>query len=129
MRCSTRVDADPSAVSGQSSPPYSAVTRRPSAKSGWKVAVALAGLFDGLTPEEFSDEVRDFLGRAGTQRSAARCVGDIYQPMLELLDELRRRDFTIGIVTGGGTEFVRAISTTSTAYRPRLVVGTLSATS
>ena len=30
--------------------------------------------------------------------------------MLELLDELRHRDFTVGIVTGGGTEFVRAIS-------------------
>ena len=30
--------------------------------------------------------------------------------MLELIDELRRRDFTIRVVTGGGTEFVRAIS-------------------
>ena len=33
-----------------------------------------------------------------------------YLPMLELIDELRRRDFTVGIVTGGGTEFVRAVS-------------------
>ena len=32
-----------------------------------------------------------------------------YLPMLELLDELRRRQFSIFVVTGGGTEFVRAI--------------------
>jgi hypothetical protein len=30
--------------------------------------------------------------------------------VLELIAELHRRDFTVGIVTGGGTEFVRAIS-------------------
>ena len=35
---------------------------------------------------------------------------NIYQPMLELIDELRRLDFTVSVVTGGGTEFVRAIS-------------------
>ena len=48
-----------------------------------------------------------------------------YQPMLELLDELRRRDFTIGIVTGGGTEFVRAISDDLYGVPAELVVGTL----
>jgi hypothetical protein len=48
-----------------------------------------------------------------------------YQPMLELLDELRRRDFTVGIVTGGGTEFVRAISDDLYGVPAELVVGTL----
>ena len=30
--------------------------------------------------------------------------------MLELLDALRAAQFTIGVVTGGGTEFVRQVS-------------------
>ena len=47
-----------------------------------------------------------------------------YQPMLELLDELRRRDFTLGIVSGGGT------GSSERSARPygvpaELVVGTL----
>jgi hypothetical protein len=49
----------------------------------------------------------------------------VYQPMLELIDELRRRDFTVGTVTGGGTEFVRAVSHELYGVPPELVVGTL----
>ena len=45
--------------------------------------------------------------------------------MLELLDELRCRDFTLGIVSGGGTEFVRAISDDLYGVPAELVVGTL----
>ena len=50
---------------------------------------------------------------------------DVYQPMLELIDELRRRDFTVSIVTGGGTEFVRAVSDELYGVPPEAVVGTL----
>ena len=32
----------------------------------------------------------------------------VYQPMLELMAELRGLGFAVSIVTGGGTEFVRA---------------------
>jgi hypothetical protein len=45
--------------------------------------------------------------------------------MLELLDELRRRAFTIFVVTGGGTEFVRAVSHDLYQVAPEAVVGTL----
>ena len=45
--------------------------------------------------------------------------------MLELIDELRRRDFTVTIVTGGGTEFVRAVSQQLYGVPPEAVVGTL----
>ena len=61
----------------------------------------------------------------GTARSAPASTGVIYQPMLELLDELRARDFTIGIVTGGGTEFVRQVSKRCYGVEPGMVVGTL----
>ena len=49
----------------------------------------------------------------------------VYLPMLELIDELRRREFTVAIVTGGGTEFVRAVSHDLYGVPPELVVGTL----
>src|ERR1700759_333742 len=74
-----------------------------------RIALALAGLFEGMTPQEFASAAREFMGRAAhpTLHRPTRSV--TYQPMSELIAELRRRDFTVGIVTGGGTEFVRAI--------------------
>ena len=48
----------------------------------------------------------------------------VYQPMLELIAELRRLDFTVCVVTGGGTEFVRAVSQELYGVPPEAVVGT-----
>jgi haloacid dehalogenase-like hydrolase len=90
-----------------------------------RIALALGGLFEGLTPEEFTSAAREFMDRAThpTLDRPTRAV--TYQPMLELIAELRRRDFTVGIVTGGGTEFVRAISDDLYGVPAELVVGTL----
>ena len=90
-----------------------------------RIAVALAGLFDGLTPEEFTAEARAYMARAAHTSLGRPLRSMTYQPMLELLDELRRRDFTVGIVTGGGTEFVRAISDDLYGVPAELVVGSL----
>lgn len=89
-----------------------------------RVALALIGLFAGRTPEEYTAAVRAFVDRgrnAVLDRPLARCT---YLPMLELLDELRRRSFTVAIVTGGGVEFVRAVSQDLYGVPPELVVGT-----
>lgn len=90
-----------------------------------RIALALAGLFDGIGPDEFAVEVDEFV--AGYEHPTLRCGigGIVYQPMLELLDELRRLDVTIGVVTGGGTEFVRRLSQDLYGVPPELVVGTL----
>jgi phosphoserine phosphatase len=90
-----------------------------------KVAGALAALFDGQTPDEFRAAVHDFLSRYRHPTTGAALGGVIYQPMLELLDALRARDFTIGIITGGGTEFVREVSKQFYGVEPGMVVGTL----
>lgn len=90
-----------------------------------KVAGALAALFDGETPEQFDTAVDGFLDRYRHRTLDVDASGIIYQPMLELLDELRSRDFTIGIVTGGGTEFVRRVSKRWYDVDPGMVVGTL----
>jgi len=90
-----------------------------------KVAGALAALFDGQTPDQFGAAVNDFLGRYRHRTLGSPVRGVIYQPMLELIDELRARDFTVGIVTGGGTEFVRELSKRFYGVEPGMVVGTL----
>ncbi len=90
-----------------------------------RVAGALAALFDDQTPEQFGAAVDDFLDRYRHRTLRVPVSGVIYQPMVELLDELRARQFTIGIVTGGGTEFVRRVSKRFYGVEPGMVVGTL----
>src|SRR5271157_2984394 len=90
-----------------------------------RIALALAGLFEGMTPEEFAAAAREFMGRAAHPTLGRPMRSVTYQPMLELIAELRRPDFTVGIVTGGGTEFVRAISDDLYRVPAELVVGTL----
>ena len=81
-----------------------------------RVASALTGLFEGISPESFTARVREFM---------ARWTARTYVPMLELIDELRRREFTVCVVTGGGTEFVRAVSQDLYGVPPQNVVGSL----
>lgn len=90
-----------------------------------RVALALVELCQGWSPEEFTASVRDFMERAQRPTLGRAHRTAVYQPMLELLDELRARDVTVSIVTGGGTEFVRAISRDLYGVPPELVVGTL----
>ncbi|HEY5783848.1 MAG TPA: haloacid dehalogenase-like hydrolase, partial [Microlunatus sp.] len=89
-----------------------------------RIAAALAGLFEGQTPQEFAAVTREFMVRAEHRTLARPLRTLVYQPMLELIGELRRLDFSVGIVTGGGTEFVRAISQDLYGVPPELVVGT-----
>src|SRR6201998_2054384 len=90
-----------------------------------RIALALPGLFERMTPQEFSSAAREFMGRAAHPTLDRPTRSVIYQPMSELIAELRRHDFTVGIVTGGGTEFVRAISDDLYGVPAELVVGTL----
>jgi phosphoserine phosphatase len=89
------------------------------------IAMALASLFEGESPEAFAAKARAFVAGAsngGNGRPVSACR---YQPMLELIAALRALDFTVAVVSGGGTEFVRAISADFYGVAPELVVGTL----
>lgn len=90
-----------------------------------RVAGALVSLFDGTTPDEFAAAVDDFVGRYRHPTRQTSVAGVVYQPMLELLDALRAAQFTVGVVTGGGTEFVRRVSLDLYGVGPEMVVGTL----
>jgi phosphoserine phosphatase len=90
-----------------------------------RIAVALAGLFEGMTPEAFAARARAFMDTATHTGLDRPMRATVYAPMLELIAELRRRYFSVGIVSGGGTEFVRAVSEELYGVPAELVVGTL----
>ncbi len=90
-----------------------------------RVAVALAGLFAGIGPEVFQARVRAFFAQTTHPDHGVGYDRMVYQPMLELMDALATRGFTNCIVTGGGTEFVRAVSEQIYGVAPERVVGTL----
>jgi phosphoserine phosphatase len=90
-----------------------------------RIALALVELFVGQTPEEFEEHARDFIMNASHPKVGAPYARAVYQPMLELLDLLREHRFAIFIVSGGGTEFVRAVSRELYGVDPEGVVGTL----
>jgi phosphoserine phosphatase len=122
----TRIGEDPSLGDR---PEYAAILSGDAAAIGEigleRIAMALTSLFEGMAPQDFTARARDFMARA-THRTLHRPARTtVYQPMLELIDELRARDFTVGIVTGGGTEFVRELSKRFYGVEPGMVVGTL----
>lgn len=87
------------------------------------IAVALLELFEGQDPRDYLAEAREFCERWTHPELGTGCSGLVYRPMLELIEELREREWTIGIVSGGGVEFVRAVSRRLYGVPPELVIG------
>ncbi|MGI9642189.1 MAG: HAD family hydrolase [Acidimicrobiia bacterium] len=87
-----------------------------------RIAVALMDIHTGITPAAFSRRVADFFA---TEQHPTRGPyrNTRYQPMLELLDELRARHFDCFVVSAGGAEFVRVISGDFYDVSPEGVVG------
>jgi phosphoserine phosphatase len=121
-----RVHADP-ALKGK--PEFAALLGGDRAAIGQlglpRIALALTGLFEGMSPHEFADRVREFMANATHPGLNRTLRSTVYQPMLELMAELRKLGFAVTIVTGGGTEFVRALSHDLYGVPPEAVVGTL----
>jgi len=78
----------------------------------------------GLTVEEFAEAASAWFGRAVHPRFGVGFGRLVYLPMLELLDLLRASGFRVFVVTGGGVEFVRAVSRELYGIPPDDVVGT-----
>lgn len=77
----------------------------------------------GMTTEEFTRTVNDWLAAARHPKFNRPYTDLSYQPMLELLAFLRANDFKIFIVSGGGIEFMRAFSEKVYGIPPEQVVG------
>jgi phosphoserine phosphatase len=87
------------------------------------VAEVLGGVHAGLTVEEFGAAAAAWFAEARHPRFGVPFDALAYVPMLELLELLRAHDFRVFIVTGGGVEFVRAVSERTYGVAPDDVVG------
>jgi phosphoserine phosphatase len=89
------------------------------------IARALVELCAGIEPAEFDRRVRAFFDAARHPDRQVPYIDMRYLPMLELIDELRAHEFSVFIVTGGGTEFVRVVGQEFYGVDPERVVGSL----
>src|SRR5262249_11789736 len=71
------------------------------------VVELIAATHAGMTTDEFTRIVSDWLVTARDPRFRRSYIELVYQPMLELLAYLRANGFKIFIVSGGGIEFIR----------------------
>lgn len=95
-------------------------------ESDWAEIVAVTHA--GVTNEAFLEIVEKWLATAKHPRFDRPYTSAIYQPMLEVMEYLRANGFRTYIVTGGGQEFVRAISEQTYGVPVEQVVGSSIAT-
>jgi phosphoglycolate phosphatase-like HAD superfamily hydrolase len=83
----------------------------------------VAATHAGMTTEEFTAAVSDWIATARHPRFNRPYSELVYQPMLELLDYLRASGFKTFIVSGGGIEFMRPWVERVYGVPPEQVVG------
>ena len=90
------------------------------------VLMFLSGIgaaFEGMTPEAYDAEVRDFVDRYRDERFGKRCTELVYRPMLELFDLLRAYDWRVYVCSGGGRDFMRTIAEETWGILQENVIG------
>ncbi|TKW65038.1 MAG: haloacid dehalogenase-like hydrolase [Paracoccus denitrificans] len=111
----------------QDTEPFSAVLdgdmERLAAGGSEGLMALIAATHDGFTPEEFRTEVSQWLHEAKHPDYDEPYAALTFTPMLELLDYLRDNGFKTFIVSGGGEEFIRAVSEELYGIPPEQVVG------
>jgi phosphoglycolate phosphatase-like HAD superfamily hydrolase len=83
----------------------------------------LAATHAGMTTEEFSRTVSEWIRSAKDLSTGRPYIKTVYQPMIELLDYLRANGFKTFIVSGGGVEFMRPWAESAYGIPPEQVVG------
>ena len=83
----------------------------------------MAATHAGMTTEEFSKTVTDWIASAQHPRFKRPYTDLVYQPMVELLAYLRANGFKTFIVSGGGVEFMRPWTEKVYGIPPEQVVG------
>lgn len=94
------------------------------AAAGEKGALELlVATHTGMTTEEFSKSVSDWIVTAKHPKTGKPFTEMIYQPMVELLAYLREHHFKTYIVSGGGIEFMRPWTEKVYGIPPEQVIG------
>jgi phosphoglycolate phosphatase-like HAD superfamily hydrolase len=88
----------------------------------------LAATHSGMTTEEFTRIVSDWIASARHPKTDRLYTEMVYQPMLELLTYLRANGFKTFIVSGGGVDFMRAWTEATYGIPPEQVVGSVGKT-
>jgi phosphoglycolate phosphatase-like HAD superfamily hydrolase len=83
----------------------------------------IAATHTGMTTDEFTKTVRDWIATARHPRFNRPYTDLVYRPMLELLAYLRANGFKTFIVSGGGIEFMRPWTERVYGIPPEQVVG------
>jgi len=79
----------------------------------------------GMTREEFHGQAVQFFKTARHPKYGVLYTQTAYQPMLELLAYLRAHGFKTWICSGGGAEFMRAMSMEVYGIPPNQVIGSM----
>jgi phosphoglycolate phosphatase-like HAD superfamily hydrolase len=82
----------------------------------------------GMTTEQFSAMVAEWLGTAKHPRFGCLYTDLAYQPMLELLDYLSANEFRNFIVSGTGADFIRVFAEETYRIPPEQVIGSTTVT-
>src|SRR5688572_12297044 len=88
------------------------------------VAALLTATHSGMTTDEFSRLVGDWIATAKHPKTGQPFTAMVYKPMLELLDYLRANGFKTYVVSGGGIEFMRPWTEKVYGIPPEQVIGT-----
>jgi hypothetical protein len=80
------------------------------AAGGKGLMQVLAATNTGMSVEEFSEQVINFFNSAKHPKYDVPYTKVYYVPMLELINYLKANDFQVFICSGGGMDFMRAIS-------------------
>jgi phosphoglycolate phosphatase-like HAD superfamily hydrolase len=83
----------------------------------------LAVTHTGMTTDEFTATVQEWLASATHPKTGRLYTQMVYQPMLELLKYLRASGFRTYIVSGGGVEFMRPWAERVYGIPPEQVIG------
>jgi len=95
------------------------------AASGQKGMVELLlATHTGMTTDEFTKTVADWIATAQHPRFKRPYTEVVYQPMVELLEHLRASGFKTYIVSGGTVEFMRPWTERVYGIPPEQVIGT-----
>ena len=87
------------------------------------IGTLLAETHSGMTPDEFTKIVQNWLSSARHPRFGRIPTASVYQPQLDLLSFLRANGFKLFIVSGGGVDFIRAFSEDTYDVPPEAVIG------
>lgn len=78
--------------------------------------------------EEYQNVVKQWLAQAVHPRFKRHYTTLVYQPMLEVMNYLRKNNFQVYIVSGSGQDFIRSYAESAYGVKPNYVIGSTSKT-